>query len=70
MIKKTKKMGIFGKTHFFGRKSLNWSNLVKVYRNSLLFFEKYSKLYKELELDAKNIIKCSFKELLAFLSKK
>jgi hypothetical protein len=44
--------------------------LVKAYRNSFLFFEKYSKLNKELELDAKNIIKCSFKESLAFLSKK
>jgi hypothetical protein len=68
MIKKQKKLGILGKSHFFDRKSLNWSNLVKTYRNSLLV-EKYSKLNKEHEFDAKNIIKCSFRELLAFWSK-
>jgi hypothetical protein len=59
-------MGSFGKSHFFGRKSLNWSNLVNTYRNSLVFL----KLNKEHELDAKIIIKWPFKELLAFLSKK
>jgi hypothetical protein len=46
---------------------LIWSKLIEIL---YIFFEKYSKLNKELELDAKNIIKCSFKELLAFLSKK
>jgi hypothetical protein len=53
-VKKNKKnLVIFGKSHFFGRKSLNWSNLVKTYRNSLLlFFEKHSKFNKELEYDA------------------
>ena len=33
-------MVIFGKSHFFVWKSLNWSNLVKTYRNSILFFWK------------------------------
>jgi hypothetical protein len=52
MIKKPKKLVIFGKSHYFGRKSLNWSNLVKTHRNSLIFFEKYSKLNKKHEYDA------------------
>jgi hypothetical protein len=43
MTKKTKNWGIFGKSHFFDQKSLNWSNLVKTFRNSLLFFVKFSK---------------------------
>jgi hypothetical protein len=67
---KKQNWGIFDKSHYFDQKSLNWSNLVKTYRNSLLFFVKHAKLNKEHEYDAKNIIKCSFKELLVFLSKK
>ena len=70
MTKNQKNLVIFGKSHIFDQKSLNLSNLVKTQRNSLLFFEKYPKLNEEHEFDAKNIIKCSFKELLAFLSKK
>ncbi len=44
MIKKPKTLGIFGKSHFFGRKSLNRSNLVKTYRNSIHFFRKIFKI--------------------------
>jgi hypothetical protein len=44
MIKKTKKLVIYGKSHFFDQKLLNMSNLVKTHRNSLLFLVKYSKL--------------------------
>jgi hypothetical protein len=37
---KNKKIGgIFGKPHFLDQKPLNWSNLVKTYRNSLIFCE-------------------------------
>jgi hypothetical protein len=71
MTKKTKKIGAFlANPTFFDQKSLNWSNLVKTYRNSLLFFVIYSKLHTEHEYDVKNVIKCSFKELLAFCPKK
>jgi len=57
MTKKPKKFG-----HF-----LIWSK-----PNEILYFfyVKYPKLNEEHEFDAKNIIKCSFKELLVFISKK
>jgi hypothetical protein len=68
MTKNPKNLVHFVEFHFFDQKSFNLSNLVKIQRNSLLFFlVKYSKLNKKHEFDAKNIIKGSFKELLAFL---
>jgi len=59
MTKNLKNWVIFVKSHFFDKKPL--------LSNSLLFFENYSKLNDEHEFDAKL---CSFKELMAFLSKK
>jgi hypothetical protein len=70
MTKKTKKLWYFWQIPLFHQNTLNLSNLVKTQRNSLLFFVKYSKLNKEHGFDAKNIIKCLFKDLLSFLSKK
>ena len=67
MAEKTKKIGPFLANPNFLTKNL-WIGLIwpKLIEILYFFFVKYSKLNKEDDYVAKNIIKCSFKKLLAF----
>jgi hypothetical protein len=46
LLKFLSKNDCFWDGKFFDKKSLNWFLMVKTHRNSLLFFEKYSKFTK------------------------